>query len=703
MKRFTPQIGLLKLKTFFVFTAAWFVYAPVNAQQPCNAAPELNTVLAKYHYLDIGQGSEVSYDVFELFMKALDADGIYLLKSEYDKLAKYKTTLYNDGVACRFTAEAVAVYKQALLRADSLLAVVAKEPADFKTKDTARYSKNDNPVYSDNAAAQKKRWSRRLRYYMLYTQFSAGDIPATAEAFRKDLTKEEQKLRERLIARERKKIKRMLEPRDGLQREIDLKLLNAFVTRYDPHTEVFSTDALLQFKSALSPEQLTYGVAFEEQEEGAMVVSGLLPGSPAWKSGLIHKGDKLTGLKAKSGQEIDLSDYDEAALNDWLIAEALTERPVTLTLLQTNQQTVTLTLEPEKVKQDNTVNSYILNGEKKVGYINLPSFYSDDENPGALGCANDVAREITKLQEENIDGLILDLRYNGGGSVYEALGLAGIFIDEGPLCISRERNGKPGLLKDLNRGRIYGGPLIILVNGLSASASEILSGALREYNRALIVGGTTYGKGSGQLIVPLDSSVAPKMASLAAVNKVPDYYIKLTTEEFYHLDNRTHQLKGIVPDVKLEEPYFMDDYREANYEFVLPCDSVVKKVTFVPLPALPVSNLRAKSSARTADGSAFAQLKLLNDSIRTLRAAPLPLTPEGFYAYMKQYQQQLLRLGQLLDGAKPAYKADNNAYDKKLPEIDSNWNELNQQFLHDLEKDIYIDEGFRIMLNLITN
>lgn len=703
MKRITPKMSVRKRTPLLVFAAALFLQVQLNAQQPCNAAAELNAVLAKYHYLDIGQGSEVSYDVFEIFMSTLDADGIYLLKSEKEKLAKYKTTLYNDGVACRFTAEALAVYQQALLRADSLLAVIAKEPADFKTKDTARYSKSDSPVYSENVVAQKKRWSRRLRYYMLYTQFSSGEMPAGPEAFRKAIVKDEQQLRERLTARERKKIKRMLEPRGGLQREIELKLLNAFVTRYDPHTEVFSTDALLQFKSALSPEQFTYGVAFEEQEEGALVVSGLLPGSPAWKSGRIHKGDKITGLKARSGQEIDLTEYDETALNEWLIAEALTERPVTMTLLQTNQQTVTLTLEPEKVKQDNTVNSYILNGENKIGYISLPSFYSDDENPGALGCANDVAREITKLQEENIDGLILDLRYNGGGSVYEALGLAGIFIDEGPLCISRERNGKPGLLKDLNRGRIYGGPLLILVNGLSASASEILSGALREYNRALIVGGTTYGKGSGQLIVPLDSSVAPKMAGMAAGNKVPDYYIKLTTEEFYHLDNRTHQLKGIEPDVKLEEPYFMADYRESNYEFVLPCDSVVKKVTFVPQAPLPVSNLRAKSSARTANGSAFAQLKLLNDSIRTLRDAPLPLYPEGFYTYMKQYQQQLVRLGELMDGAKAAYKADNNAYDKKLPEIDSNWSELNQQFLRDLEKDIYIEESFRIILNLITN
>lgn len=694
----------LCMRCALLFVTAFIGAAVARAQQqPCKASAELNAVLAKYHYLDIGQGSEVSYDVFELFMKALDPDGIYLLKKEKEQLAKYKTTLYADGVACRFTAEALAIYQRALNRTDSLLVVIGKEPLDLKTKDTARVAKKEAPVYSEDAAALKKRWSRRVRYLALNAQFSSGEAPASAEAFRKKMQQEEKSLRERVITRERSKVKRTLQPRGGLQQEIELMLLNAFVTRYDPHTEVFSTESLLQFRSALSPEQLTYGIAFEEDEEGGMAVSGLLPGGPAWKTGQLHKGDLLIGMRAKSGQEMDLTEYDERALNDWLIAEALTERPVTLTILQTNQQSVTLTLLPEKVKQDNTVNSYLLKGDKKIGYISLPSFYTDDENPGALGCANDVAREITKLQEEQIDGLILDLRYNGGGSVYEALGLAGIFIDEGPLCIYRERNGKPALMKDLNRGKIYSGPLILLVNGLSASASEIVSAALKEYNRALIVGGATYGKGSGQVIVPLDSTVAPKTSSIEKSTSIPDYYIKITIEEFYHLDNRTHQLRGVIPDVSLEEPYFMDDYRESENEYVLPCDSVQKKVVFVPQAPLPVQTLKTKSAQRTGKGSVFHDLKLLNDSIRVFRAQPVPLYPEGFYVWMQQYQRQLTRLTQLLDSAKPLYTADNNAYDKKLPEIDSTWKDLNEQFLRDLEKDIYLDEGFRIMLNLLTN
>src|SRR5437762_8924227 len=163
-------------------------------------------------------------------------------------------------------------------------------------------------------------------------------------------------------------------------------------------------------------------------------------------------------------------------------------------------------LAKEKIEtEDDIVKGYVLNGEKKIGYISLPDFYTIWEDESGSGCANDVAKEIVKLKKENIDGLILDVRYNGGGSLGEALQLTGIFIDEGPLLGEKDRNGKLVFLKDPNRGTIYDGPMVLMVNGQSASASEVLAAALQDYHRALIVGSSTYGKATMQEIFPMDT------------------------------------------------------------------------------------------------------------------------------------------------------------------------------------------------------
>src|SRR5688572_21233923 len=167
----------------------------------------------------------------------------------------------------------------------------------------------------------------------------------------------------------------------------------------------------------------------------------------------------------------------------------------------------TVFLRKEKIEnEENIVRGFVLKGEKKIGYILLPGFYTEWENESGSSCANDVAKEIVKLKRENIEGLILDVRFNGGGSMGEAMELTGIFIDEGPLAGTKYRDGKVAFMKDPNRGQIYTGPMVLMVNGQSASASEMLAAALQDYNRAVIVGSNTFGKATMQQMMPLDTA-----------------------------------------------------------------------------------------------------------------------------------------------------------------------------------------------------
>ena len=171
----------------------------------------------------------------------------------------------------------------------------------------------------------------------------------------------------------------------------------------------------------------------------------------------------------------------------------------------------TVILLKEKMEEDdehNKVKSFLLKGSKTIGFISLPSFYQDweNENSGVNGCANDVAKEILKLKKENIEGLIIDLSYNGGGSMEEAVELSGIFIDFGPVGMQKGRDSKIYTLKDVNRGTIYDGPLMLMVNGYTASASEMVAGTLQDYHRAVIVGTPTYGKATAQVVLPMDTT-----------------------------------------------------------------------------------------------------------------------------------------------------------------------------------------------------
>lgn len=657
--------------------------------QPCRQIEKLNATMARWHYRQLDPGTTISGEVFDLFLEELDPAALFFTKKEIEELATYKELLFDESSACKFLARTEILYRNSLRRADSLVQLIAAKPFDLNAKDSLQLlEKNQRPERPADVDALKKRWSRRMKYQVL-KQVALGPSANAAE-LKKNLGKLEPAARDKIRRREKARIARLSNPRKGLGQEVGYVFLNAMAKRYDPHSDVYSKADLDAFRDALSPESASYGLAFDEDEDGQLVVAALSPGGAAWRSGQVHKGDVLQEIRTETGPGPDLVEYGAEELEEFLLAEALAKRMLMFTLRKTDGQTVTVPLQAEKSRDDNVVKSYVLKGDKKIGYISLPSFYMSEENTESLGCANDVAREIVKLQEENIDGLVLDLRFNGGGSVREAMGLAGIFVNEGPLCLYKNKSGKVSLMKDLNRGTIYGGPLVIMVNGLSASASEILAASLQDYKRAVVLGSSTYGKGSGQIVWPLDST------------RLDGDYMKITVEQFYHLDNRTHQLKGVQPDLRLPEPHYLSYYREHVYPYTLPADSVVKKVMFSPLAPLPLEELRTRSSARARAGK-FQELGWLNDSIRlSVARRSIPMDLEGFAKYIGTQQRLSVMMDSCLHGARPSYEAGNTAYDRKLLEIDYGGSELNKTLLEYLQRDIYVDEAYRVLLDLLS-
>ncbi len=359
----------------------------------------------------------------------------------------------------------------------------------------------------------------------------------------------------------------------------------------------------------------------------------------------------------------------------------------------------TIKLVLEKISdEEEKVKSYVLKTKKNIGYINLPGFYSREENIENLnynGCANDVSKEIIKLRKDNIEGLILDLRDNGGGSMWEAMQLAGIFIDIGPVASIKEKNGKVTFLKDPNRGTIYDDPLIVLINGQSASASEFLSATLQDYNRAIIVGGTTYGKGTAQVVLPLDTN---KMD----LSKKYEDYVKVTQQKFYRVNGTTVQWKGVVPDIEL--PDFFDDvmFKEKANESALKPDN--SKVGFYTAGnALPLASLKSKSEARTSADMFFqAKRKAANYFTEYKYGITIPLQWSTFSQYYTKSKDRFKVFEEQEKNVTSEISAINNLFEQeKFKSADTHTKETNNIYLKQIASDKVIVEACKIFDDLL--
>jgi carboxyl-terminal processing protease len=361
--------------------------------------------------------------------------------------------------------------------------------------------------------------------------------------------------------------------------------LKAIAMAYDPHSEFMTLEEVSIFNHMLSKSSLNFGFEAEKTRNGNMRIVRIVPGGAAWKSGTIKGGEEVWQIVDEAGVEHNISCWSMEKINQLLDDPA--NKSVSFLIKHEEGGTSYITLQKEETENiKNLINIYQLEGKYNIGYFALPSFYDNDASMNLFGSTNDVTKAIMKVKDEKLDGLIMDLRDNGGGSLAEAVGLASIFLHTGPICIMKARNGDPVLLKDLNRGAVYSGPLMILVNENSASASEVLAAALQDHNRALIVGTPTFGKASSQRIILVDSL------------SLEFGFLKITMENIYRFPGNSYQNEGVIPDVVLAGDYSYFTFREADYPNPLTRNSVNKKVYFEQLKSFPINHLQQKYNDR---------------------------------------------------------------------------------------------------------
>jgi carboxyl-terminal processing protease len=660
----------------------------------------LQKVLEKNHYSPRPSNDTLSKEIYQNYLNILDPYHLYFTAEDLKSFAPYEYSLDNEltGQSWKFFPLVATVYKNRLLEAAKLCESLAEKPFIFSATEKLMLAETKK-IYATDQKELAARWTKWLKYQTLWQLVSTFDTDASLPVPDKQLLAREAEIRSKVVKVELRKIKKVLEHPQGYEEYLKGQYFNAITACFDPHTAYLSGTELQNLQSQLATEGLSFGMDLDENEFGDVAIQRLVPGGPAWKSNELHKGDVLTSVKWHNKQAYDLSGADLMEVGN--ILEASNTEMMELTVRSPGGAVKTVKLKKEKLREDdNLVKSFIMKGDSKIGYISLPGFYTEWDSPAALGCANDVAKEIVKLKKEKIDGLILDLRYNGGGSLYEGLNLAGIFIDEGPLLVIQGTDGKANIIKDANRGTVYDGPLVVMVNGQSASASELLASTLQDYNRAVIVGSATFGKSTSQTILPLDEN----KVGLSTGNS-PYGFVKVTKEKIFRITGSTAQLTGVKPDVYLPDVFEIFDYKESSLPRAMAKDSITKKVVYARLAALPLPSLQQNSSARLQQHEGFKKIAELQKSESARSVRKLTEIPLGI-AFFRTLNQEYVLWRSLQAYAENAevkvFKAENPPFNRHLIEADAYSKEINESVLKSLQADIYIEQSYLVLQDLIS-
>lgn len=696
------------MKIFFSFFLVLIGITAASAQvqsplqKAVNNAFMVSRMAEKFHVQPKPLDDAFSASMFALLLDKLDDEKIYFTQQDIATLSKYQFQL-DDVVKAKqvsFLQMLATLYKQRIQQVDTMVENICKQPFNVTIKEQLTVAEDTN--YASNTATQ------RLKIYKLMklavVQNIASYLVNAKPTFnqKKFTDSIEPVLRHKVQTAVKRPIKKLLLHPNDIDIEIGNSYCEAIAECYDPHTEFFSQDAKADFESELGKKPSRFGFALNE--DGKAIISDLAPGSSAYKSGLLNKGDKITGVQWEGQEKVDVSDKDAAMVND--LFDNHSQDKMTLTVKKADGSTRQVTLQRQVIdngEEDDKVKSFILKGEKSIGYISLPAFYEDweEKGNGAKGCANDVAKEILKLKKENIQGLIIDVRYNGGGSLQEAVDLAGIFIDAGPVAQIKDKAGKVYTLKDMNRGTIFDGPLAIMVNGYSASASEMLAGTLQDYNRAVIVGGPTFGKATAQSVLPMDTTINIEESNR---NNRADNYIKLTMDRLYRINGTTAQATGVIPDIVLPDVLSARAKREADEKQALIVQPIDANKYYKPNAPLNIAALKAAAAAEVASSKAFADIISRRQKIIANKQ------PKGQSLLLADVIQQRKNntsvdddddeedLAPTKDSVKAPFTIINHAFETKRLEADSSQKAINDGLKTYLLADPYLQTVYKLLL-----
>ncbi len=652
------------------------------------------------HYQPKDINDDFSSQIFDFYLDQVDGGRRFLTQEDIAKLEGYRTSIDDQAQAGQFEFfdASVQMLEAALDKTQGYYREMLETPFDYDTNEFIELDGDKKP-FAQHDDELKEYWRKYLKYETV-----ERIVNKTKEEEKKG-EEEAPKSFEEIEQESRKEVLEFLDDWYGrmrkLKREDRLSVyLNTFTHIFDPHSEYYQPIDKENFNIRFSGRLEGIGATLRTEDDYTKVVS-IVVGGPAWKQKELDENDVI--LKVKQEDEDEPKDIAGMVINDVVqLIRGDKGTKVTLTVKKIDGSVKDITITRDVVVlEEQFAKSLILEGEEgseeRIGYILLPSFYADFQNKNGRFCSTDVAAEIEKLKAKNVDGIILDLRYNGGGSLRDVVKMTGLFIEKGPIVQVKSRISDPEVLKDSDSRVQYDGPLVVMVNSYSASASEILAAALQDYGRAVIVGSpSTFGKGTVQRFIDLDRTIR-------GFNELkPLGEIKLTTQKFYRVNGGSTQLKGVTPDIILPDNFFYIKTGERDREYAMEWTEIdpVEYDQDV-LQVDNISKLRRRSEKRIEENAAFQ--KILANAKRVEQQREESAYPIGLEAYREMREKRQEQADEF-DGVMDQVVLENiSNLEEDLPgiEADESKKARNDEWLESVSKDIYIKETLAIMHDMI--
>ncbi|MDC0008975.1 carboxy terminal-processing peptidase [Winogradskyella sp.] len=668
-------------------------------------------VLDQGHFDPQELNDDFSENVFGDFLDQLDPFKRYFYASDIKEFEVYKDKIDDQLKAYDVTFFNI-THQRLLERIEEsrkLYTEILESPFDF-TKDEVYSSDYEKLEYVKNKRELKERWRQQLKFSTIANyddsvakrslNIEGNELPESAFSATNETSKSEDKKSLKVIEEEaRTETKQSLDDlydfiNDRQRKDWFAVYINAIVEEFDPHTFYFAPEDKDRFDVAMSGNFEGIGARLQKKRD-AIMINEIISGGPAWRANELEVGDQI--LKVRQEDEDEGVSIVGMRLDDAIkFIKGPKGTVVTLTLKKVDGTTQDISIKRDIVELEETYakSSIVEKDDKKFGVINLPKFYINFKDYDKRNAASDIKQEIIRLKEEGMQGLVLDLRNNGGGSLQTVVDIVGLFIEEGPVVQVKTTGEPKEVLSDKDKSIIWDGPLVVMVNELSASASEILAAAMQDYKRAIVIGSKqTYGKGTVQNVLDLNRMVRNNSNGDMGA-------LKFTTQKFYRINGGSTQLEGVKSDVVVPDRYSYIDIGEKDQENPLPWDKIDALGYDVWSNYFDYETTISKSKARMANNE---QLKLIDANAQWLKKiSDREIYSLNYAEYKKEMslnEEEAKRFEKLSQ-----YKTDltfnSLPYELKLMAKDSILMEKRNRWHVSLAKDVYIEEALNVLNDL---
>ncbi len=680
----------------------------------------LNAVLQyleALHFLPQDLNDDFSSQVFDEYLLALDPSKRFLIQSEIDELNVYRSQIDNQ-IKLRnfdFFDSSIVIINEATTRAKNIFDVVINKDLDAVDVQSVEMDRKKRQYSADDTELEQL-WTKLIKYDYNNRVKNAIDEQesrqeksekkAMADSGDTSEEKEEEPIKtiEEIKADAKEKIadsyKEWFKRLDDSRRSDRFEAyINSITHIFDPHTDFYNPKEKTDFDIRMGGK--LEGIGARLQTSGDFTkVSTIIPGGPAYKGKELEVDDLITAVTQKGGEPLDITGMRISDVVTHIRGKKGTI--VILTVKKVDGSIVDIEIERDEVIIDEgfarSLTLDIPDVVENVGYIKLPKFYSSFEKKNGNSCAKDVAEEIAKLNALNVNAIILDLRNNGGGSLTDVVEMSGLFIEDGPIVQVKPRDKPAYVYEDEDSAVQYDGPLIVMVNQFSASASEILAAAVQDYDRAIVVGSTsTFGKGTVQRFVDLDR--AYKQNDLKPLGQ-----LKITMQKFFRVNGGSTQLEGVTPDIIFPDNYHYIETGEKDYEHVMEwteISPVPYSQDVYKLPAREV--LREKSEQRMGQKENF---QLVLENAKRLKEnrdmTEYPLSYETYSTLIDNRETEAEKYADLFDEKIADLKIHNLAVDQEYINSDESRQARNEDWIEGVSKDFYLEETMYILKDMIV-